>query len=215
VVDMGRDRWSAIADKLADLVVDSATRAKVAADIREDIDEASGEMTGTVWAYMFDRMRLFVEEWRSAERLLDALGMSPYPLDENVVTEEDRQALDDLRELLPKILQTPSDRGVGKVVPRGVMADRNSTGATADGFCVGGVLDDMLCVMRAEPERWWTVRDLAKATRRCGASIYGKQGINLLLAQGFVEVRSVQSERGWGNQQVRQFKIRCPKEVVG
>ena len=213
MTDTGRDRWSAVADKLADMAVDSAVRAKVAADIREDIDEASGQMSGTIQAYMFDRMRLFVAEWRSAEQLLEALGMSSYPLDEFVITEEEKQALDDLRDLLTKILQVPSDRGVGRVVSREVMADRNATVATADGFCVGGVLDDMLCVMRAEPERWWKVRDLAKATRRCEASIYGKQGINLLLAHGFVEVRRVQSDRAWKNQrrQVRQFKIRGPK----
>lgn len=212
-MDTGRDRWTAVADKLADLAVDSAVRAKVAADIREEIDEAAGEMTGIVQSHLYDRMRLFVEEWRSAEQLLEALGMSPYPLDEFVITEEDQQAIDDLRGMLPKILQAQPDRGVGMVASSEVMADRNATGVTADGFCVGGVLDDMLCVMRADPERWWDVRDLAKATRRCEASIYGKQGINLLLAHGFVEVRRVQSDRAWKNQrrQVRQFKIRGPK----
>jgi hypothetical protein len=200
VTDKEDNRWMEVAKKLADLSVDSAVRAKVAADIREEFEEASGELGGTVHAYLFDRIRMFMEECQSAERLLAALGMPLYPIDQLVITEEERQAVDDLRGMLQKMLRT-EQVPLAPAVPT----------SEAHWYVPGGVIADVLKAVRSDPDRWWTVSELAERTSRCVSSIYGKRGVNALVEWGYVVERRVQSEQGVRNQKVRQFKVADPQ----
>jgi hypothetical protein len=195
-----RDRWTEVQDKLAAMTVDAAVRAKVAADLREEIDEAAGEMSGVVQMHMYDLMRLFVAEWQSAERLLEVLGMSPYPLDEFVITEDERKALDDLRALLPRILEAPAAPKVDRGTPPAAVPDPTPAGAAGD--APGGVREDLLGALRSDPCRWWTVRELVAKTGRAESSIYGRGGMRVLVDRGEVAER---------RDPVRQFQIRDPQ----
>jgi hypothetical protein len=188
-----RDRWEAVADQLADLTVDSAVRAKVAAEIRGEIDDAAGDLLGTVHAHMFDRARLFVAEWRSAEAVLAALGMSPYPLDEFVISEAERKAIDDLRGLLTQILQAPQ-------APAAPVAPEPEV----RWYASGGVIADLLAALQNAPNEWWTVAALAQRTGRSKSSIYNKRGIPALLGWGVAVERRAPDGHG---REVRQFQL--------
>lgn len=186
--------YDRVSNLLSGLAVNDAVRSKVASDLYGEIEDATMELGSVISTHLFERIRLFVAEWKNAKRVLNSIGWSAR-FEDLVFEERDRESITDLTTLIKeadgKRQDTPSS-------PPPAWQD-------PDWICPGGVMDDVLkSLRRGYGKGWMTVAELAVDTLRAQSSVYSKRCLGELLHMGLIEEQRRLSANG---RLVRSFRI--------
>lgn len=212
------DAWEDVADRLATMAVDSALRAKIAAELRIALDESALQFQTVVLTRMFASIKFFVEEWRSTVALMADLGLPLIPIDDHVLDEKQGKTIDDLRAIVAQILKEP---GLAASAPPVETADGYEVpvklrvpppAATAPRPLAPldprSMAARILEVMRKKPTHWWTVKEIAGVLGVTDAAVYGANNIDALVDRG----AAVCEKRKVGIHNVRMFRP-APKDA--